>query len=199
MGKIVQNFQKHTWMILVSKIRCLNLHSPCLHISCYTCSSGGFSTSFTNDYANGTRRACDIPWLCSWSWIWNLSNLNLTGWTTYNSWLAFWNFRGFYLPKKRDEKDVQKVWIRYFSVLHHQQSRYKEKLSYSVPTTTPPYICPVDGVHVAHRNIGFRLFVHRFRLAFWLIKSFEIWNLQRAMAILKPASVPILVSVGWDT
>ena len=34
-----------------------------------------------------------------------------------------------------------------------------------------PYICPVDGV--AHRNIGFRLFVHRFRLAFWSIKSFE--------------------------
>ena len=35
-----------------------------------------------------------------------------------------------------------------------------------------PYICPVDGV--AHRNIGFRLFVHRFRLAFWSIKSFEM-------------------------
>ena len=33
---------------------------------------------------------------------------------------------------------------------------------YSVPTTTSPHICPVDGV--AHRNIGFRLFVHRFRL-----------------------------------
>ena len=33
------------------------------------------------------------------------------------------------------------------------------------------YICPVDGV--AHRNIEFRLFVHRLRLAFWSIKSFE--------------------------
>ena len=47
----------------------------------------------------------------------------------------------------------------------------------SVPTTISSfYIFPVDGV--AHRNIGFRLFVHRFvhcfRLAFWSIKSFEI-------------------------
>ena len=33
------------------------------------------------------------------------------------------------------------------------------------------HICPVDGV--VHRNIGFRLFVHGFRLAFWSIKSFE--------------------------
>ena len=40
---------------------------------------------------------------------------------------------------------------------------YQRQLSFS--------IYPVDGV--AHRNIGFRLFVHRFRLAFWSIKSFE--------------------------
>ena len=45
------------------------------------------------------------------------------------------------------------------------------KLSCSVPTTISPYICPVDGA--AHRNIGFRLFVHNFHLAFWSIKSFE--------------------------
>ena len=31
--------------------------------------------------------------------------------------------------KKRDENDVQRVWIRYFGVLHHQQGRYEEKLS----------------------------------------------------------------------
>ena len=43
--------------------------------------------------------------------------------------------------------------------------------TYSVQTTTSPHICPVDGV--VHRNIGFRLFVHHFRLAFWSIKSFE--------------------------
>ena len=88
-------------------------------------------------------------------------------------------FQRILLTKKRDENDVQKVWIRYFGVLHHQQGRYKEKLSlvtilytaYSVPTTTSPYTCPVGGV--AHWIIGFRLFVHRFRLAFWSIKSFE--------------------------
>ena len=33
------------------------------------------------------------------------------------------------------------------------------------------YRGPVDGV--VHRNIGFRLFVHRFRLTFWSIKAFE--------------------------
>ena len=82
-------------------------------------------------------------------------------------------FQKILLTKKRDENDVQKVWIRYFGVLHHQRGKYKEKMSlYSVPTTASPYICPVDDV--AHRNIGFRLFVHRFRLAFWSIKSFEI-------------------------
>ena len=32
------------------------------------------------------------------------------------------------LTKKRDENDVQKVWIRYFGVLHHQQGRSKEKM-----------------------------------------------------------------------
>ena len=32
--------------------------------------------------------------------------------------------------KKRDENDVQKVWIQYFGVLHYQQGRYKGKLSF---------------------------------------------------------------------
>ena len=31
------------------------------------------------------------------------------------------------LTKKRDENDVQKVWVRYFGVLHHQQGRYERR------------------------------------------------------------------------
>ena len=31
------------------------------------------------------------------------------GWTTFNSWLAFWRFKEFN-DQKRDEKDVQRVW-----------------------------------------------------------------------------------------
>ena len=82
-------------------------------------------------------------------------------------------FQRILLTIKQDENDVQKVWIRFFGVLHHQQGRYKEKLSlvHYTLTTTSPFICPVDGV--AHRKIGFRRFVHHFRLAFWSIKSFE--------------------------
>ena len=41
-------------------------------------------------------------------------------WTTYNSWLAFWRFKGFYWPKAR-RKRCTKSLIRYFGVLHHQQ------------------------------------------------------------------------------
>ena len=80
-------------------------------------------------------------------------------------------FQRILLTKKRDE------------MLHHQQGREKEKLAlvYSVPTTTSPYTCPVDGV--AHRNIGFILFVHRFRLAFWSISSFETFGDLRACAL----------------
>ena len=37
-------------------------------------------------------------------------------------------FQMILLTKKRDENDAQKVWVRYFGVLHHQQGRYKEKL-----------------------------------------------------------------------
>ena len=32
------------------------------------------------------------------------SNLFITGWTTYNSWLAFWSFKGFYWPKARRKR-----------------------------------------------------------------------------------------------
>ena len=94
------------------------------------------------------------------------------------SWLplqvANFKFQRILLTKKRDEIDAQKVWIRYFGVLHvhHQQGRFKEKLSLVHYTTTSPYICPVDGV--AHWNIGFRLFVHQFRLAFLANKI--LWN-----------------------
>ena len=38
-------------------------------------------------------------------------------------------FQRILLTKKRDENDVQRVWVQYFGVLHHQQGRYKEKLS----------------------------------------------------------------------
>ena len=38
-------------------------------------------------------------------------------------------FQRILLTKKRDENGVQKVWIRYFGVLQHQQGRYEEKLS----------------------------------------------------------------------
>ena len=41
---------------------------------------------------------------------------NITGWMTYNSWLAFWSFKGFYWPKsetktmyKKSESDIS-VW-----------------------------------------------------------------------------------------
>ena len=48
------------------------------------------------------------------------------------------------------------------------------------------HICPVDGV--AHRNIGFRLFVHRFRLAFWSIKSFETSECESRIAGRSPCT-----------
>ena len=51
-----------------------------------------------------------------------INNWMQNWWTTYNSWLAFWRFKGFYWPKAR-RKRCTKSLIRYFGVLHHQQGR----------------------------------------------------------------------------
>ena len=96
-------------------------------------------------------------------------------------------FQRILLTKKRDESDVHKVWIRYFGVLHHQHrqpGRSKEKLSSA-------HYAVYFGV--AHRKIGFRLFVHRFRLAFWSIKSFELWIIINVLSRKAGASSQTLV------
>ena len=54
-----------------------------------------------------------------------------------------------------------------------------------VPATNFSLSLPVDGV--AHRNIGLRLFVHRFRLAFWSIKSFKMSRQMRKKGLGSPA------------
>ena len=95
-----------------------------------------------------------------------------------------WTFKGFYWPKQRDENDVQKFWIRYFGVLHHQQGRSKEKegrksCRYIILVVDIMYqrqLLLRSALLTVYRNIGFRLFVHCFRLAFWSIKSFETWE-----------------------
>ena len=63
-----------------------------------------------------------------------------------------------FIDQKRDEKDVQKVWSDisvYYTINRadmRRSCRWYTIHIYSVPTTTSPHICPVDGV--VHRNIG---------------------------------------------
>ena len=87
--------------------------------------------------------------------------------------LAMTSFSKDFIDQKARRKRCTKVWVRYFGVLHHQPGRYERRSCrwYTILLYFSFHICLVDGV--AHRNIGLRLFVHRFRLAFWSIKSFE--------------------------
>ena len=58
-----------------------------------------------------------------------------------------------FIDQKRDEKDVQEVWsdISVYYTMNRADIR-RSCGWYSVPTTTSPNICPVDGV--VHRNNG---------------------------------------------
>ena len=74
---------------------------------------------------------------------------------------------------KRSESDI--------SVCYTINREDKRRSCRWYTASTPAfYICPVDGV--AHRNIGFRPFVDRFRLTFWSINSFESTVLLRIVS-----------------
>ena len=99
------------------------------------------------------------------------------GWTTYNSWLAFWqSFKEFYWPN-RDEKMYKKVWsdISVYNTINREEiGSSKSSLVHSVVYQRrlwTPNLFPVDGV--VHRNIGSDFFVHLF-VSLWSIKFFKI-------------------------
>ena len=68
--------------------------------------------------------------------------------------LVNWCFKGFYWPKSETKTMYKK-------------SESDISVCYTINRAG------IKGEVVVHRNIGFRLFVHRFRFAFWSIKSFE--------------------------
>ena len=91
------------------------------------------------------------------------------GWTTYNSWLAFWqSSKGFYWPKAR-RKAVQKSSdISVYNTINREEVR-RSRRWYIIPTTTSPNLFPVNGV--VHRKIG--TFLYIFSSRFRSVKSFN--------------------------
>ena len=104
----------------------------------------------------------DYVWQKRARWLsWNCSEKTqvfgfcITGWTTYNSWLAFWSFKGFYWPKsetktmyKKSESDISVCYTinradrkgdGVVGTLYIVYQRHSVPV-YSVPTTTSPFL-----------------------------------------------------------
>ena len=136
----------------------------------------------------GKRRKENVCWWtranCCRTVPKNKYNLKKIGWTTYNSWLVFWqSFKGFN-GQKRDEKMYKESDPIFRCTTPSTGKRLGEvvvgtlyivyqRCMYSVPTTTYPNLFPVDGV--VHRNIGSD-FLYIFSSRFWSIKSFTTWK-----------------------
>ena len=104
---------------------CMHQHSAKGQILCVPC-----IPSLLNVRMSDCQARCEWVFVPIWPISSTLFNLHELYTHTSSAWMhTNYSLRRILLTKKRDENDVQKVWIQYFGVLHHQQGRCKEKLS----------------------------------------------------------------------